>query len=198
MIKEYSQKELLDKLPSSWDDFTFRDFKKLFAVDVRVEMGNDVEDMFVGIDNNIKVLSVLLDISEENLEVQELNVIMPLINKIGFMRYMPVINEKECSIKWKDFDTLTYNDYVILVKSMDKTNENMELIISAISTNRYKSEEVLDLSMTDIHTGFFLLRRCMKKYIRNTLPSLMRKAAIQLIKQKLQLFKTKSPKVKKS
>lgn len=168
------QKEILEQLPSNWSELKLKDYLKLTNIVVKTE-----DDGEAGIYNTFKTLSALTGLDESIFEAMPLNEIMPLANKLSFLQTMPE-PKKNGIIKWKAIDEVKYNDFVNFITLCKDPFNNMAAIIKDFSVSKLSNEEILDLGMDEVHTGFFLLMKQSKKSLSNTMKTLV----IRLIKNK--------------
>lgn len=155
--------EILDKLPSNWSEVKVSDFIKLGEIDI-IESA-DFNNQLDGIENTLQVISVFTDIPVSELEEYTYLELLPMGKKLDFMLTLPEV-KKESSIKWKSISDITYNDFVVYQQVATNLYQNLHLIIPAFSVNKISAEEALEMSVEEIHTAFFLLRKDVKKYLK--------------------------------
>lgn len=185
-------KKIYDLLPGNWNDFKLKDFQKV--VDVEISEGDEMLSSFTGTDNILKVISKLTDTPLE--ELQQLPYFQAgyLSEKLNFLSELPKTG-KTSVIQWKNVDEISYNDYVTFQNLQHQSLQNLSTIIKAFSKNDMTEEQIGELGMEEIMTGFFLLQKVVKKYITNTKRSLIKKLIKQTIQEKikrLQPFKQKT------
>ena len=188
-------KELIEKLPGSWSELTFEKYKTL--LDLTIEEQDDFGGLFVGADNTIKILSRLTGASVEELEQLPLASIQQLSSRLSWMGETPEA-QKTSTIKWKDLDIVTYNDYITYLQLSGEPLKHMTTIIKAFSTTELTEQQIDELSVQDVITGFQLLHQHVKKSMRLTAMSLLVKLIKQVVKGWMkkgpQLFKLKTTK----
>lgn len=183
-------KKVIELLPSNWSELKLHQFKKM--LDLEVSEDGDFEGLFDGVDNTLKVLSVLSGIEIEVLESMNIKDVQAMANKISFISKEPDIKGYKNLIKWKKIDEVTYSDYVTFITLSNEPFKNIELIIQSFSLNKLTNEEINNLNMLEVHSGFFLLTKQLKKFLLNTTRRTATKLAKQIIIQMYhQLFKTK-------
>lgn len=182
-------KKVIELLPSSWYELKLQQFKKM--LDLEVSEYGDFEGLFDGVDNTLKVLSVLTGIETDILESMNIKDIQAMANKISFISKEPDIKGYKGSIKWKRIDEVTYSDYVTFITLSNEPLKNIELIIQSFSIEKLTVDEINNLSMIEVHAAFFILMKLLKKSILNT----TKRTASKLIKQTIvgivQHFRTK-------
>jgi len=154
---------ILTLLPGSWDELKLKDFQKL--LDVTIKETDEFEDMFVGMDNMLSVMSKLAGVEVKELEALPFASLQKLLTKLAFIQTEPAKKFKS-SIKWKKLDEITYDDYVNYINLSKAPLQNLHAIIKTFSKTVFTEEDVLEMSMRDVHTGFFLLRKMLLKSIR--------------------------------
>lgn len=184
-MKDY--KHIIENLPSSWQELKFKDFKKL--IQIPITETTDIDDLFVGLDNSVKALSVLTEMSKEELETIPLAVINQMAQRIEFLTKEPDVKNFKTSIKWKNWKEITYDNYVTFI-ALTKSNpyENISLLLSSFSHTKMTEEEIDSLPTSEVLAGFFLLVKKVKKYFKSSirktsfrLTKLMLKQAIQIL-----------------
>lgn len=173
--------ELIEQLPSNWSELKLKDYQKLVDVDITETTDDGAE--LVGVENSIKVLSVLLDVPVDDLESMPLQHLGKLSQKIAFINEPPQ-PLKTSRIKWKKPDEISYNDFVKFQQVQDKPVQNLSEIIKAFAKNELTDEEVLDLGMDEVNTGFFLLRKELRQFTSNMKMHLVRKLIQKVAHQK--------------
>jgi len=181
-------KEILTKLPNSWDEITLKDFQKLTKANVSEnESGSD---LFDGVENTIEIISKLTGVSVDDLEalpIQELGV---LGTKLSFMMEPPKPSNKSI-LKWLRIDEIPYNSFVNYIQLQDTQLENLHIIIKNFSKTELTEEQILELPITEVVTGFFLFRKLLRKYLKNLVRLNKMEILKYQMKEKLQAFKQK-------
>lgn len=169
-------KEILSKLPATWSELKFSDFIKLTSLEISDEEGSVTD----GIENSIKAISILTDVSIEELENLPLSDLQLLGNKLSFSDKLPE-PKKTSNFKWKMPDEISYGDFILFSNWEKKNFEAMPTIIKAFNKEEFTEEQISNLPMIEIITGFFLLRKQLKKFINRTKFYLK----VQLLKMKV-------------
>lgn len=178
--------ELLKKLPASWDEVTLAKFQLLTTTEI-----TETEDILNGMENSIAVISKLTGVSIDELESMSMNDLAILSNKLTFMLTPPQSNQKTSVLVWKKLHEITYNDYVNFIQLQDKQLENMHVFIKSFSKTELTEEEVLQLSIPECLTGFFLLKKMLQKYLKASIKSTLWQVTKFKVKQKLAILKKK-------
>ena len=174
-------KEILDKLPQTWQELKLKDFIKLTEINI-IEQ-NDFSVPVSGIENSYQVLSVLSGISVDELEGLPMSTVAPLLNKISFVfNSNPDIKAKS-SIAWKSFEEITFNDFINFQIFQKEPFKNLHLIIKAYMKQEMKDEEILELGVEDVMSAFFLLQKQTKRFLQTTKKSLQAKLRKQKMKE---------------
>lgn len=178
-------KEVYDKLPASWDELKLKSFLKL--TDLQIEETDDFDGILVGVDNSLKVIATLADVTVEELEALPIREITKIANKIAFISELPVADKS--SIKWKAIDTVSFNDFIVFKTLAQEPIKNMPSIIKSFSKNELTDEQILDMSTTDAYAAFFLLLQSVKKSVRHMIASSSKTLLKQSLKQMLRIRK---------
>jgi len=185
-----SKKEIIDQIPTSWETFKFKDYLK--CVDVVISEGNEdeIDELFSGLDNTISVISKLTDISVDELESMEFSFIQEIGKRMSFATEMPT-EQKHCCIKWKKIDEVSYNDFVSFLNLSRDAVHGMGEIIKTFSRNELTDDEINEMSVAEVYTGFFILNAYVRKYLRRMMirdgMKLLRQSTKTLIRQKLRI-----------
>jgi hypothetical protein len=158
-------KNIIEKIPTAWKDVKVKDYQKLSEI-VVTESG-ELDNLFVGIDNSIKVLSAFTGMTVEELEALPMNEVTQMSKRLDFMLTLPEINKKSI-IKWKKLEEITYNDFILFNQFGNDFFKNLHLLIPAFSKTKISEEEVLDMNLEDMHTAFFFLRKHVIKSLKRT------------------------------
>lgn len=173
--------ELLNKLPSRWEDITLEQFQNLTETTIHED-----GDILNGIENSIGVLSQLLQKPIEELEELPIRDLAHLTNKISFMSKAPAYG-KTSIIDWKPVDDITYNDFMLFTSIQDNHLQKMHIFLKNFSNTKLSTEELLQLPITEVMTGFFLLRNQLRQYakrlVKSTQSRLKKQKKIQRKKQ---------------
>ncbi len=178
-------KELLNKLPQSWEQVTLEQFQKMSSTPITEE-----GTIFDGMENSIAVMSKLLDVSVDELESMSMIDLATLGNRISFMTTEPQ-PDKTSPIKWKKVEEISYNDFLVFIQLQDKQLENLHTFIKTFSHTTLTEDEILQLPITQVIWGFFLFRNQLRQSLKASIKSTRQQLVKHLIKKKLQEFKQK-------
>lgn len=178
--------EILKQLPSSWDEITLEQFQKLTSVVI----AEDPTIPFTGIDNTLGVISQLTGLSVDELENLPMIDLQRLAAKMSFITSAPS-PAKKSFLEWKKLEDITYNDFVTALQMQQDQFNNLHKYVKMFTTNKLTEEEVLQLPITEVHTGFFLFRKELKKYLKCSIRSQKVQVARLLFKQKLKDWRKK-------
>jgi hypothetical protein len=172
-------KEIYNRLPSSWDEVTLQKFRQLIAADkAQVEVEDDFE---LGTERTVTLIAAFADTTANVIEKQPFTEVVKMMEKLAFLdTEIEVL--KETRIKWKKIDQITYDDYVTFQKYGHDLYGNMPIIIKAFASPnmRLTEEEINQLNMPEVMTGFFTLRKSLIRLSTCMLLSL----SLKWIKQK--------------
>lgn len=189
-------KELYNKLPQKWEDFSLKEYLKLSTViSDRVEDELTDPDIITikyldDLDKNIQIISLLTGTSVEEIEQLTMVQLNELINKINFMSSIPK-NPKH-TIKYKQFNELSYDNFITFQKlSLDFTDDkvltsaihNLPMMLSVFSKDSHNEEYFLNQSMPEVIAGFFIVNQNIQKYLKRSQASLYKKMMKQQAKQ---------------
>lgn len=170
MIKEYTGKEILDKLPSGWHQVKLQTYLDSL-LKVKVIDKDEVDDVFLGIENSISVASVYLDLDVDIIRSFPISLIREINLKLSFLNKKPA-PLKKTKYKWiKEIEEPTYDTFILylrvseLLRSGDYTE--FPTIVKNICLDTLTKEQVLELPMDEVETGFFLLRKCLMKSLNS-------------------------------
>ena len=187
-----STKELIEKLPSSWNDLQLKNFMKI--MDVEIADSDEFGGMFNGVDNTIRIASVLTGVASEDLEKLPFKELNRVGETLTFMTTEPA-PAKTSTIQWKSLENVSYNDYVTFISLSKEPLKHLVTIIKAFSVNEMTEEQIENLSTQDAMSGFFLLNSQLNKYLRRIIRSTTWKLKMEKGKQAMkQLFKPKTTK----
>jgi hypothetical protein len=157
--------KIIEKIPTSWEEVTIRDYEALS--EISITENSEADNLFVGIDNTLKVLSYFTETSIEELEKLPMTEITSMSKRLDFMM-QPVKTEKKSKIKWKKVEEITYNDFILYQQFSADFFKNLHLLIPAFSKEKISEEEVLNLSVVDMTTAFFFLKKLAEKSLKRT------------------------------
>jgi hypothetical protein len=174
-------KQISKRLPGDWSELTLADFMKTLDI-----MPDEDVDTFSGVDNAIQVISRITDTPVDALEELKLPVIQELIHKISFIGKSFPETQKQSKLKWKNIESISYSDFVTfqtVTKDPNKQLEHLPSIIQTFSIEPLTIDQVMALDMQTCWTGFFLLERNVRRYVKHTATSLRMKLMKQMIRE---------------
>ncbi|QEC78758.1 hypothetical protein [Mucilaginibacter ginsenosidivorax] len=174
-------KELLNKLPSSWEQLKLKDYIKLSpvlnAADTEGELVDD--DIYTikhlsDLDMSVQIISLLTDTDIEDIEALSMLEVNQLIEKLAFIGTVPKTGKPK--IAYKPFDELSYDNFITFQKlSVDFTEEgilssaigNLPVMLSLFAKDpNHNPEFIFNLSMPEVINGFFSVKRNTEKYLQ--------------------------------
>lgn len=153
-------KTLLNNLPSSWEQVTLNQFQQLSNIEI------NTDEQFAGIENTLAVLSILSGISIEDLESLPMKELLELGNKISFITQEPEPAKKTSLTKWKDIDSISYNDFIVFLQNQEGILSNLDVFVKQFSKTELTKEEILQLPITEVLAGFFFARQKLRRYLK--------------------------------
>jgi len=176
-------KPILNCLPGTWSELKLKEFIKLTDIIISEGEGEDeVENLFVGADNILKVISVLVDIPVDQIEELNYHQVAELINKVGFITAPPE-PANGLTIQWKNIEEIKYNDFVTYLNLSKEPFKNLPLMMKTFAKNQLSEQQIQNLGMDDVMAGFFLLNRQLKTFLKTTAKSLAWRATKQTCKE---------------
>jgi hypothetical protein len=157
-------KEILSELPKSWNEVTLEQFQMLTSVGIN----EDPMNPFNGIENTLAVVAVLTNVDKEALEELPMSELQLIAKHMAFITTPPQ-ESKNSIIKWKKVNEVTYNDFVAALQLQEDIFTNMHKLIKLYSSNGYTEDEILKLPITEVHSGFFLFRKQLAKYYKDSI-----------------------------
>ena len=189
-----NHKELLKKLPGQWSDLKLKDYIKLAPVINGTQVADDVFDADIytakiesDLDKSLSIISLLTDVTVEELEAKPMTEVTELIGKLSFMNDLP--NQDKPVTKYKKFTELTYDGFITFEKlQRDISDEgilgnaisNLPVMLSVFSKDGLTPEQIEELSMSEVIASFFILEKNIQKYLR----SIQRSLLLQVMKNK--------------
>ena len=169
--------EIYNQLPRKWSDITLQQFQKLMKAKV-----SEDQDELNGIYNTIEAIHQLTGVSHEEIEALSMLEVSALANKMEFLtQKMEFIDVKQCRIKWLKIEEISMDKYIQFIQTPDHM-VNLANFIKNFSTNGYTDEEIQELPIQEVMTGFFLFRKMLMKSIINS-AKLTHKRIKQLMKE---------------
>lgn len=174
--------EIINKLPKDWSEFKLRDYLRVAQVETVVCASDDELDLFEAkVANSFILISALTDVPVDMISSMPWSEQRRAMEKLSFMNNEPG-KKNEGLLDWKEPKELKYDDFLTFITSQHDPN-NMPLIIKTLIKNEMSEDEILQLGMDEIHHGFFLLNRILKKHRSHTLRCLARRARRQALKE---------------
>lgn len=191
MIKEIKQSELLSKLPQSWDEVTL-DFYITHLLKLEEKDIKSVEDMY---EDYINIASIYTEIPVEMIKKMPMVTVQLIHDRLSFLSQKPLKKEKS-KYRWikkiqdPDYDTFIF--YLRAIEVMAAGNFDIMIdLIEKICVDKLSHEEIRKMPMSEVETGFFLLRKHLRRYSINSHNSLLRKAILMEAKEKLRNLPSK-------
>ncbi|RZK45975.1 MAG: hypothetical protein EOO97_00120 [Pedobacter sp.] len=167
-------KELLQKLPGSWSELTLRQYQKLAYMEVSDGPLDELASMVDAAENIVKVASTLTGIDLEELEaglpMKELSLVG---QKLAFLSQDPKPMKKS-PITWKTVENASLSDFILfnaLKADPFSVIKDLHKVIKAFAVEQMTEDQVLDLPMDVVKTGFFLLRMQLINYTKSSIRS---------------------------
>lgn len=166
-------------LPDSWETFALGDFMKTVDLPISEGSTDQTEESFSGIDNTLKIISVILDVPVHFLEEYPLDITIRMAKRISFITDMPKVEDRKVSDWWKPIETVTYNDFVTFLTLAKDAVHNMPEILRSFARDPLTKEQINNMSVAEAYAAFFTL----KKYAFKSLRRLENQTARKLLKQ---------------
>lgn len=132
-------KELIEKLPGSWNELTLKQFQILTTIEVAEACNGN--DLFVGCDNSLQVVAKLGDVTGDELEELPYNQVAEIMAKIEFIA-TPPNPQKQSTLSWKKFDEISYLAFVTYMHLSVEPFKNLHTIIKCFSSTKLTDEQV--------------------------------------------------------
>ena len=173
-------KDLLNKLPASWNELTIADFKKLNPIIEKLIKNEDIN----AVDIHIEILSTLLDVTPIEIESLPIADVIELSKKIAFVNETPIAKGKT-SFRWKDVTDITYSEYILFMNLKGSILDNTDNFIKYFAKDKLTTEEINQMSVQELINGFFLFNRMLTKSVKSSIWQ----TKLKLMKQKMILKK---------
>ncbi len=189
-------KELYNKLPQKWEEFSLKDYIKLAPV-ISDRVDDELQDPDIitikyldELDKNIQIISLLTGASVEAVEQVTMVQLDELINKISFISSIP--DNPKTSIKYKQFNELSYDNFITFQKlqldftpdkALSTAIENLPMMLSVFSKDNLTEEYFLNQSMVECIAGFFTVNQNIQNYLKRSQVSLYKLMMKQQAKQ---------------
>ena len=132
---------------------------------------DEIENLEVGLNNIYKTISVLSEVPLDDVREIPKQWIDKMSVKTYFMNKQPELNKKSV-IEWQEFNEISYDTFILYTQLQGTAViDRMPALIKAMAKNKLTEEEILNLSLPEINTAFFFLRRFLKKYIARSITS---------------------------
>jgi hypothetical protein len=156
---------LIHQLPDSWETYKMRDYIKALEIPISDGSTDEVGRVYEGVDNTIKLIASLLNISAEKLNADlPYVVVQAMANRLAFTTKEPVPRKAEAWYKIED--EITYNDYTTLVMLMKDPVRNIRQCVQIFSREPLTMEAINDMSVQEVHDAFFTLKKYTLKFLR--------------------------------
>lgn len=178
MKQQLTTVEILNKLPNDWSEITF-DFYLNKLLSLQITISDDPVDSMM---TNIQIISLFTDLPVSIVEQFPVSVIKKCNDKLIFLSQKPKPLEKSKLIWKSELDEPTYDDFITFVKVTEQLSNNdysnFPLLIKVMLKTKLTDDAILSLPMTEVETGFFLLRRFSLKYLKSTIKDLNSKLIV--------------------
>jgi hypothetical protein len=170
--------EWVNKLPTSWDQMTFETYERLLQCRITEDSATDItEHLLTGVQNSVKEIAAILNVSPETLEKAHYSVIQRMAARTQFILTEPAPGKP---LPWfKKEDEIDYATFTALQILCSDPVNNMAACVALLSKEPLTIEQVRQKSVTEVHTAFFTLLKYSKRLLRRSARSEARK----LVKQ---------------
>jgi len=161
-MKKHSElyENIYNQLPRTWSDVTLSQFQKLMKCKVEEGEG-DLNGMY----NTIEAIHQLTGVPHDQIEGLSMLEVSALAQKMDFLTSkMELVEIKNCRIKWLTIDEINMDKYIQFVKTEDHM-VNLHNFIKQFSKNGFTDEEIDQLPIAEVMTGFFLFRTELMKSV---------------------------------
>lgn len=172
--------KLYNQLPNSWHDITLADYNKLINCKIHEAEGED--GLLNGIHNTIEVISKLTNTDRESIEGLSMIQITALANKLDFITSEIDYKNIQTNLKWKTIDKITMDNYIQFIQTENHLM-NLKTFIKSFSLNEFTDEQIEELPIDEVMSGFFLFRKQLMKSLKASAKSIKRNLFKQKIKQ---------------
>lgn len=181
--------EILQKIPGSWSEFKLKDYIRSTQFERLVKSTDDeVEALDIDVENMFRLIASIVDVPVETVRALSWADQKRAMDRLKFMDKEPGKKEN-CVLDWKHPDDLSYADFVAFITLQEDMFNNMPLLIQSMIKNKLSEDEIKELTMDEIHYGFFLQRRTYRKHRSHTLRCLAKRAIRQALKEMWQRLK---------
>lgn len=177
MKRDYNK--ITAALPSNWNELKLWQYRKIEQITLKDS--DDVDNDFVSQERTLAIISVLTEIPFEELMETPYALIVPMAHKLAFTTILPKYEKNLSTIKWKTIEEVKYDDFVNYLQLSKDPMGNIVPIVKAFSHNKMTEEEINQLSMLEVYSSFFTL----KKYVRRFIMTMFMSLAVLLLKQSI-------------
>lgn len=190
MIKQYTHDEILRMVPSSWKEITLDTYVNKILKIEDLNYDKDADAIMI-LENSIKIAAIFINLPEEIIQKFPLETIKAINKKLAFMSNKPE-PLKRTKYKWTTkVEEPNYDSYITFLKVSEQLSKNdfgnFPLIIKTICLDKIDDEELMKMPMDEVETGFFLLRKSLKKYLQHTINILKGEMIVNKIKSKMRI-----------
>jgi hypothetical protein len=170
-------KELLQTLPTNWNELTLSQYNKLITANlIPVEDNDDV--VMNDLDIDLMVIATLLNVHIDDLEALSVNEILPAIANISFL-YTPLEPIKS-NLKCKDISDLTYAEFVQYMQLQGDPFNNVNEILP-IFFDDLKDVDLNEKPISEIVFFLIVLQKKLVKQLKRSQFSLVLKLMKQMM-----------------
>jgi len=166
-------KELLAKLPASWNDINLKQFQDLSTLTISEEA-----DGLASIENSISLISKFTGEPVEAIEGLTMKELNPLCQKIAFMM-QPFQPFAISSLVTKEIEEISFDDFILFTNTKDYLT-SLHKILKALCKGDLTEDYILNLSIVDCLNAFEVVKKKLKLYLS---------LSIKLEKMKIVKFK---------
>jgi hypothetical protein len=173
---KYNIEEIIELIPSGWDNMKLSTYLKFSDIIIK----EDETDIFNGFDNTLMIVSKITNIPFKELEKLPMGDVIKIGQKINYISNLPKV--KRSKLKWKELNEITYDDFITFLQVEEKTLSNIHTFIANFTKNKLTEEEVLNMSVEEVWSGFFLFKKKLMKSLNISIV-LTKMKAIALLKK---------------
>ena len=193
MTKQYTEKEILELVPDSWNKVKFKFYQDhLLKLDM-----TPTQDPLEMLDRYCDIAAIFVGMSSDIVRQFPMTTINKITERLQFLNEKPK-RLKETKYRWiKKLDDPSYDTYITFMKVSEQLNSgdwsNFPLMIKTICLDTITDEEVMELTMDEVETAFFFLRKSLLKSLEPTTNILITRIMIERWKNKWKGRKFKTP-----
>ena len=172
--------EILQKVPDNWQDLKLKTWIKMLDLKTyKPDLDDPLQDVFT----SLQILSIVLDLPLNIVEKFPLTLIKDVNKRLEFLQGKPE-KIKKSKYKWiNSIEDPTYDDFITYVKINEQLSKgdynNFVILIKTILRQELTEEEILEMPMSEVENGFFLLRKFLMKYLKSIEKDLQTTITIQ-------------------